>query len=331
MPISEEQKEAVRDKLVSLADKDPEKYIRVIHYLDKEEEKYTDLDQPPVFKTLVAALKSAKVFFLTAEKIAEDTYRAEVDPDFRAKLGAIYLKMLDSCDQEVPDDEQGFDLSLDHTMQRNVVEQSGFMGLACAWPQLSPSSQVRVLEVLRRFASPQAMTCVDEVVSVTNKAGGAVVMVGLAAVYIGVILFRNIRRWWRGEISGKRMAKNVVDAFVTTGAGIVGGLAGSAAGVALGPFGVLAGGVLGGVLSSTAASYLSDYVTQKIFSIPKEESLENAFNYLGVTVGSSNSAINAAYHRKCLETHPDKDGGSTEDFQITQLHMSVIKVAREDY
>ena len=55
----------------------------------------------------------------------------------------------------------------------------------------------------------------------------------LGASPVGII-YSSIQRWWNGEISGKRCAKNVVDATVIGGLTSFGGVAGGAGGAALG-------------------------------------------------------------------------------------------------
>ncbi len=175
------------------------------------------------------------------------------------------------------------------------------------------------------------MTAVDDVARLASKKGGAVVMVGLAAVYLTCDAFVNIKRWWYGEISGKRCIKNVLDSTFAIGAGMAGGVAGVAlASLVAGPFGTAVGGVVGGWASAAGVGYLSDLMTQKLFGLPKEEALENAYRYLGVEMTASNAEVNTAFRKLCLKHHPDK-GGKQDDFFILQCNMGTIKLARGSF
>lgn len=114
-------------------------------------------------------------------------------------------------------------------------------------------------------------------------------------------------RWWNGEISGKRCAKNCIDAAFTITVGAAGGLGGGLFGALVGPVGFFAGGIIGGYISSKAAETMVDWLTQKIFSLPKDEATEKAYNYLGVKMSASNDEVNFAFRKLCLEHHPDKE------------------------
>lgn len=95
----------------------------------------------------------------------------------------------------------------------------------------------------------------------------------------------------------------------------------------VGPLGAVIGGIIGAILSAKIAEPLSERLSQKIFGIPKEIALENAYTFFGVKMSSSNEEINKAFKRAARKHHPDK-GGAHEDFLEVQVHMSVIKLAR---
>lgn len=63
--------------------------------------------------------------------------------------------------------------------------------------------------------------------------GGKVVTVALASAYLTYETVKNIRRWWKGEISGKRCLKNIIDTGFTITGGLAGGVAGCTAGAAV--------------------------------------------------------------------------------------------------
>lgn len=118
-----------------------------------------------------------------------------------------------------------------------------------------------------------------------------------------------------------------MDAAVTIVAGASGGVFGASLGSVGGPIGMIAAGIAGGIISSNAARLLSDRLTQKLFGVPKDEALENAHRFLGVSTTCSNEDINKAYRALCLKHHPDK-GGKAADFHLVQVNMAIVKVAR---
>lgn len=100
-------------------------------------------------------------------------------------------------------------------------------------------------------------------------------------------------------------------------------------GAPFGPIGLVAGGFVGGIIGSKLAETLSDLLTQKLFGLPKEEALENAYNFFGVKMTASNNEINTSYRKLCLQHHPDK-GGREEKFIEVQTNLAVIKAARKE-
>ena len=163
----------------------------------------------------------------------------------------------------------------------------------------------------------------------------------LVAVFLAADIIINIRRWWKGEITGVRCVKNILDNGVSVAAGIAGGIGGEIGGAAVGgaiggPVGAAVGAVVGAVAGSISASYtahvLSDKLTQWIFGLPQSEALENAYKFLGVKCRASNADINRAYHRLALLYHPDKVGNTQADsWTRLQYSMAVIREARREY
>lgn len=163
-----------------------------------------------------------------------------------------------------------------------------------------------------------------------NNNNRQLVKVALHGVYLSAEALRHIYMWWKGEISGRRAAKSIVDSSVTVGAGLSGGAGGAIVGaVVAGPLGGLVGGALGGILGAAAANILIDKLTRNIFDLPKTVAEENAYEYLGVSSSASNSDVNAAFWELCRKHHPDK-GGDEEEFKILQAHMAIIRLARGD-
>ncbi|OQV23090.1 hypothetical protein BV898_03135 [Hypsibius exemplaris] len=196
----------------------------------------------------------------------------------------------------------------------------------------SASAASYLFRVIAKFCPQNLYAAVDELVSFVSQTGSNNVMIGLAVIFLCKETCDNINKWWRGEISGLRCAKNTTDASITIGAGVGGG-AGGAGGAALGglvagPLGALVGGIVGGFMASSGTNVVIDRMTQWLFGVPKETALENAYNFIGVKMTASNHDINQKYYALSLRCHPDRPNGNTEDFQILQFHMAVIKAAR---
>jgi hypothetical protein len=136
-------------------------------------------------------------------------------------------------------------------------------------------------------------------------------------------------RRWKGEIAGKVCARYIALSLSTLVAGMAGGVAGAALGSLGGPIGTLLGGIVGGLLSAKTADILFDRLTQKLFGLPKDEALANAYCFFDLPSTASNGQLNAAYHKLVLAHHPDK-GGDQANFELVMIHFSIIKLAREE-
>ena len=287
-----------------------EHFVRVLFFLDEEDKAYKDnSDQPyaPQWKSLKDTLKMDKAFREFAKRLSDETRRVENDQEGYQNF---YLKRL---------------LGSLLTSKSGVWERSRSI--------IPHSLHVAVISlaniVVHHWST--VMTAVDDVVNLVDKAGGTVVMVALVAVYLTYSAYVNIRRWWRDEISGKRCIKNLLDTTFTIGAGIAGGVAGAAIGTLVaGPFGAAIGSIVGGWVSAAGIKYLSDVMTRRMFGLPKEEAVENAYRYLGVEMTDPNAEINTAFRKLCLKHHPDK-GGNQDDFFIVQCNMAIIRQARGEF
>jgi hypothetical protein len=151
----------------------------------------------------------------------------------------------------------------------------------------------------------------------------------LDAVFMTYDVYVNINRWFHGEITGKRCAKNVIDKLFSTAVGVGAGIGvGIAAGAFLGPIGAVIGGVVGGLIGQISANSFSDWITSKIFDLPPSEALENAYNHLGLDHSASHSEINRRFRQLSLRHHPDRGGNKEEFVKLNQM-MAVIKVSIE--
>jgi hypothetical protein len=127
---------------------------------------------------------------------------------------------------------------------------------------------------------------------------------------------------WNG---GRSIGGGIVGA--TAGSSIVNGfgLKSSSTPMAMGS---IVGAVIFGVTSATAANKISDWLTQKLFNLPKgADALENAYMFLGLDCGASNDEINSSFRQLALKCHPDK-GGSYDDWHKLQVAMTIIKLSK---
>ena len=74
---------------------------------------------------------------------------------------------------------------------------------------------------------------------------------------------------------------------------------------------------------------LIDLLTQKIFGLPQDEAVENAYRFLGLKLTATNMQINTAYRKLAFKYHPDK-GGDQEKFLLLHQHIEIIRVHREE-
>ncbi|XP_018914281.2 uncharacterized protein [Bemisia tabaci] len=334
--LTDDVKRAVFVKLNEVFRDDVETLARVLYYLDQEEDAYRHAERvPPFWRTLVNALVSDALFATYARRLAQDTRGEQENEDFMRyirRLGQIYDRHLTASEREADiSDVQSLDVRLLADIE--LGQRDGAVGFARTWAFMTPESQAEVLKFARSLCADTRVAVwgnLDDVVGVLSKVRGNVVLVGLAIATIAYDVLRNIRRWWHGEISGKRCCKNIVDSVLSLVGGLGGGLAGTVMGtVVAGPVGALVGGAAGAIVAGRVTNMLSDRLTQWIFGLPRTEALENAFNFFRLPATASNHEINTAYRQLCLKHHPDK-GGNAEEFHVVQVNMAVIAASRDE-
>eukprot|EP00111_Clytia_hemisphaerica_P022667 TCONS_00066707-protein len=316
-------KSEIREKVHQIFVSEPETFARILFYLDEEEKAYDDTDKSPVWKTLRVAAKAVTTFEAYARRLADDTKRAEKDESFRLVMQKMYALFSEPS-------ENGQSVSMELVPSENRIAAI-FPGMAIVWDMVGPEGQKKllpvILKVCGKFGGRELVAVTDELASLITKNGGALVAVALAAVYLTIDAILNIRKWWLGEISGKRCAKSIIDtAGAVTGA-IGGGAGGAALGSFAGPIGAFAGSLIGSLLGNFVALSLIEKLTEFLFDLPRDVAVEKSYDYLGVTRSSSNNDVNRAFRNLCLKHHPDK-GGDVSEFITLQSHMAIIKQAR---
>uniref|UniRef100_A0A914PG80 J domain-containing protein n=1 Tax=Panagrolaimus davidi TaxID=227884 RepID=A0A914PG80_9BILA len=196
-----------------------------------------------------------------------------------------------------------------------------FSSANAMWYRLPASAQVQVLQFVSRVGEGMNNNLLVIIGSFSSGFGSTVVKysktlsITLMLIPVAIEVVRSIWKWYKGEISGKQAAKDIVDTLVLHSARI-----GTAFG---GPVLGFACGVAGGVASGCLADVLID-------DLPKTQALENAYQYLSVHHRASDSEVDAAYKKRILIDHPDK-GGSHEAFCKLQTCYTIIKIDRDKY
>jgi hypothetical protein len=296
-----------------------------------------DIDNSSTLKyiqVLRSILNNEKAFQNVVDKLVEETMKLKNDPNYLQMMASILENFLKPYEKKNVGDGEQFDYqaalsNMDHmgaTVPYNIV---------ASLSKLDPSAQRRVVQVMIKAANATVKNGLvvgiynlNNLLRVMRSPALKMVSVGLLAVYLTYEAWNNIKLWWRGEISGKRCAKSIIDSLAGAAGGIGGGIGGAAVGTMIFPgVGTFIGAVVGGVAGSAITGSLSDWLTQQIFNLPKDVALENAYRFLGLQYGASNDEINSSFRRLVLRYHPDK-GGDREDFQKLQSCMAIIKLSR---
>ncbi|XP_060599855.1 uncharacterized protein LOC132753408 isoform X2 [Ruditapes philippinarum] len=305
---------------------DADSCARVLYFLSKN----VSIDcAEPFIRSLQSVMSNAMVFKKVAERMAEDTKTAEEDPRYRQMMCDVWNNFLKDID--IDDPAGGRRLTLAIRVYGNCTgAQFCFMR---AVSRLPPESFRALATTVSAMGRPLALY-EGKAITFARKTQ-PVVRVAFEKVYLAANVIMNIKRWWKGEITGVRCAKNIIDCGVRVAAGIGGGIGGEIIGASVGSFfgpvgigfGMVVGAIAGGMLAATTAESLCDRLTQWMFGLPKSEALEKAYTFLGTSCNDSNSVVNSHYRRLALLYHPDK-GGDAEKWTRLQYSMAIIKEAR---
>ena len=229
MESNDSWKDQVYRKLWDVFGNDVESGSRVMFYLDQEQVRYGG-DLPPALRTLKNSLSSDNAFRAYVKRLSDDTKSSENNPKFHRFMDDIWSNILNASDQqEELDEHQCWDVA--KITDQNKIKTHFSVGFARAWSLIPDSSRQQIMALIPRLINNRSMlNSVDEVVSLFSKGAGDVVMVGLAAVALAYDVWLNIKRWWKGEISGVRCLKNIIDSGVSIVSGVGGGLAGASIG-----------------------------------------------------------------------------------------------------
>jgi hypothetical protein len=125
--------------------------------------------------------------------LSEDTKTAEKDPKFYKVMFDLYSELMEPTEDKFDEScHQDFQLVF---KPEDRDHGSAGSGMLKAFTMLPSPTRAQVLELIPKIVgNKQVVLAIDEVVSLANKAGGTVVMVGLAAVYLAWDVVKNIRR-----------------------------------------------------------------------------------------------------------------------------------------
>lgn len=320
-PLPERISMALKDTFKS----NPEDHARILFFLaDSQANGVAE----PYIRSLESVINMPAVFKKVAERMAEDTKTAERDPQFRQFMYNVWNNFMKDNLSVHPDGGQRWELAVPNYS----AVQYNFMRYVAALP---PESFQILQQAVQSIGGAGIVARYANRALSKARSARPVVRVALVVVVLAWDVIKNISRWWKGEISGARCVKNIIDCGVSVAAGIAGGMGGEAIGAMIGslagPVGTVVGGIAGAVVGSATASFtaqsLCDRLTQWVFGLPKSEALDKAYSFLGVSANASNSDVNSRYRQLALQYHPDK-GGDKEQWVQLQYSMAVIREAR---
>ena len=230
-------KEEVKESIFKLFKDSPENFVRIVFFLDEESKLFRGEEESPVWKTLKYARRSPEAFKMYALKLAEDTKQIEKDSRFKEVIREIHDQMMNATDDCEDDGKK-----MDPLKQDLMI--SSFPGMNMMWNVVGLEGRKQItsiiLQAARTINTSQTVSILDDALGLISKHSNTVA-VALAAVYLTATAIKSIYKWYIGEISGKRCAKDIIDSFGSLGGGVAGGFAGANIGAFAGPAGALLG------------------------------------------------------------------------------------------
>lgn len=291
-------------------------------------------------RILNSVINSDVNFRSCVQRLSQDATKLTDDPiydEIMTDIGNNYLKSNVITNGSSSPVESGQDVNFNQILTDSGRQKSettfSFLSLLSKLPKLSQKKAIETTTAVAAKSPSTALTIRGTTGNIKPTSVNKLVN-GLAAVYMACDVYLSIRQWWKGEISGKRCIKKVIDGLVSVACGIGGGVAGAALGSLVLPgVGTVVGGLNGGVAAAELGSYFSDWTTKKLFGLHQNEALENVYRSLGLNCTKSsipsNGEINESFRRLALQHHPDK-GGDVKEWHKLQCAMAVIKASKEE-
>lgn len=287
---------------------------------------------PRYNQVLEYSLNRGKEFFRnTVRQMAEDAIKAKDDSAFKDVMRDIWFNYLQPF-AEGPDYNLNLQLMLANP---ELTGNAVYCRMLIMLSKMPPGQVTQIVRyasdccsIMSRDVGALVTVQGERALSKLTATGGKVVAVALVAVFLAYEAFLSIYGWYKGEITGKRCVKNILDSTSSILAGAAGGAGGGTLGLVLaGPVGMIVGGVIGTIVAGEIAQRLSDWLTRYLFDLPKDKAVENAYNFLNAKPSASNDVVNKCFRDLCLKYHPDK-GGKAEDWYKLQSSMALIKFDR---
>ena len=221
----------IRQLSVTLESK-PDKLAQILYFLAQVEEtdKYVQI--------LTAVLSNHSAFNSIVDKLIEDTDKFVKDPKYYRFMSDIWNNYLKPNEKGVVDG-QDFDYQLIlSSMDKDSTHAIISFNYIFALSRLPPSVHSQMINTTVNLAESllggstalMVRQTAENSLKIASSSAGKVVAVSIVAVALAWDVIQNINRWWKGEISGVRCIKHVIDDTIGAAAGVGGGFAGMAIG-----------------------------------------------------------------------------------------------------
>eukprot|EP00435_Cladocopium_sp_Y103_P023226 s3258_g5.t1 len=111
-------------------------------------------------------------------------------------------------------------------------------------------------------------------------------------------------------------------------AGFAGAKTGLALAMLLGPLGIGLGTAIGGAVGFFLGMLNWTSVFERLWGPAMAKELQYGYTFLGVAPDASDEEVNKAFRLKAWKLHPDKPGGSEEQFKLLHAHYKRILCGR---
>ena len=178
-----------------------------------------------IYRVLGAISDNHAAFKRAADNMIEDIKKSNRQPEYRKIMAHVWQMYLSGDDELLA---EGFDTEMLLAKNPHLQGTMEFSFLY-ALSKIPPETQVLVLQQIEKGAAVLLGNSTALVLRQTGerslaliKSGaGTLVAVGLTVIPLAYDAYKNIKRWWNGEISGVRCTKNIIDSIATTGRGNV--------------------------------------------------------------------------------------------------------------
>ncbi len=324
----------ILDKIYDYLKNAKDKLLNIIIFFSKEE----TITQRSI-QLLRTVFDDDKLFHGMVDSLAEDTEKLKNDANYYPIMAAIWNYFIKPNIEYVVDRVQRIDL-LSIVSNMNLTEASATYNFIATLSRFPQAAQKEIVELIMNAAQqvavyPTSLELLNQsfnnLLIVTASPYGKYISVGLLAVFLTYDIWNNVRRWWKGEITGEQCAKNIINSCAGVAGGIAGGYVGAKVGSCIAPgIGTVVGAVVGGVIGSALSSSLSQWLTEYFFKSPKEKTLEDAYKFLKLNSDASIDEINDSFRSLANEYNP-YIVGSNDNFEKLQYHMSIIKLHKGEF